>query len=190
MLNDEKVLIIKSEIPEDVEYDYEEDAREEIKIDTHSEISSVIEALIKDICSPIGITALLENEDFQAALMEQGWMDKGCVERLGKIEGINRFFVSTDSSTYTYAEEISLLRTSPNHIRNLSNNGMLLQVVDKKCLKTALPELHKKVASKKKQKAAAARKAKAKKAEKSAAKQTRALAKARKLLEEAGEIAK
>jgi len=187
MLNNEKVLIIKSEILEDACYDYEEDAREEIIIDTHSEIYTVIEALMKDICSPAGMNALLKDESFKTALMQNGWMDEQTAKDFGNFKGKNHFYASLGY----HFDEVDVTCPSSHSIRQLADKKcLLLQEVDKNCLKEAAPELYGKITLRKKQLSAEAKKKADKKAEKSAQSKKKALDKARKLLEAAGELPK
>jgi hypothetical protein len=164
---------------------------DKIVIETHSDIEGVLNALIDDICQDVAIEVLLANDNFAAALRKQGWMDEQTAKNFGNFKGTNRFYTSLGY----HFEEIDVVCPANYNICKLADRKCLLfQEIDINCLKEAAPELYEKVVLKKKQLSVAKKKAEKKnaqkKAEKSAQSKKKALDKARRLLEAAGELPK
>jgi len=183
MFYGKKVLVLDTEAGDDWE-----SQGDQIVIETCSDIEGVLNALMDDVCSDEAIKTLLTNDNFTAALRKQGWMDEQTAKNFGNFKGNNRFYTSL---LQYHFDEVDVTRPSLHSIHALADKKcLLLQEVDKNCLKEAAPELYGKITLRKKQLSIADKKKADKKAEKSAQSKKKALVEARKLLEAAGELPK
>jgi len=183
MLDGKKVIVVSSD---DSSYDDPYDATVEVLV--LDDICAIVKSLVGEIASSdSSMQLLLDNRLFSDFLAQKGYVDTKKVDRIsGKVKMLDRFWWTNDSYRMN---QVDLEKLSLYDIDNLAREDtVLLQEIAKACIGKISPGSHKKILAKKR--AIKEKKDKAKKIAQARAdkKKAKEIEKAKKLLQDAGEI--